>query len=86
MTWSLENQLQFTTATGTGILQFPSMPTNFSFCVNFAEGSRNAARKPTHWFFPEDGLPSLSLTRVTPAQIKHMFDHHRRPEWPTSFD
>lgn len=37
-------------------------------------------------FFAEDQIPPLSLTRVTPAQIAHLFDHHRHPEWPTSFD
>jgi ADP-ribose pyrophosphatase YjhB (NUDIX family) len=37
-------------------------------------------------FFEEHNLPPLSLTRVTPAEIRHMFDHHRHPEWPTSFD
>ena len=37
-------------------------------------------------FFPEDALPQLSLPRVTPAQIQHMFEHWRHPEWPTTFD
>jgi len=37
-------------------------------------------------FFEEDRLPPLSLPRITPVQVKHMFDHHRNPEWPTSFD
>lgn len=37
-------------------------------------------------FFPEDQIPPLSLTRVTPALIAHLFEHHRHPEWPTSFD
>lgn len=37
-------------------------------------------------FFSEDRLPPLSLSRVTPAQVKHMFDHYRNPHWPTSFD
>lgn len=37
-------------------------------------------------FFPEDQLPPLSLSRITPVQVKHMFDHYRNPEWPTSFD
>jgi|SRR5450432_2113530 ADP-ribose pyrophosphatase YjhB (NUDIX family) len=37
-------------------------------------------------FFREDELPPLSIGRVTAAQIKHMFGHHRNPEWPTSFD
>ena len=37
-------------------------------------------------FFEENVLPPLSLSRVTPSQIKHMFDHYRHPEWQTSFD
>lgn len=37
-------------------------------------------------FFEEDDLPPLSLPRVTAAQVKHMFAHHRNPDWPTSFD
>jgi len=37
-------------------------------------------------FFTEDHLPPLSLMRVTPPQIAHMFAHLRHPELPTSFD
>jgi ADP-ribose pyrophosphatase YjhB (NUDIX family) len=37
-------------------------------------------------FFSEDAIPPLSLPRVTPVQIQHMFGHYRHPEWPTSFD
>lgn len=37
-------------------------------------------------FFSEDRIPPLSRERVTPGQIAHLFDHHRHPEWPTSFD
>jgi ADP-ribose pyrophosphatase YjhB (NUDIX family) len=37
-------------------------------------------------FFSENAIPPLSLPRVTPTQIRHMFDHHRHPDWPTSFD
>jgi ADP-ribose pyrophosphatase YjhB (NUDIX family) len=37
-------------------------------------------------FFEEKKLPSLSLSRITPVQVQHMFDHYRHPEWPTSFD
>lgn len=37
-------------------------------------------------FFEETRLPSLSLTRVTPSQIAHMFEHYRQPALPTSFD
>ena len=37
-------------------------------------------------FFPENQIPPLSRTRVTAAQIQHIFDHKRHPEWATSFD
>jgi len=37
-------------------------------------------------FFGENELPELSLTRVTPAQIRRFFEHHRRPDLPTDFD
>lgn len=37
-------------------------------------------------FFSEDKLPPLSLTRITAAELHHLFDHLRHPEWPTSFD
>jgi ADP-ribose pyrophosphatase YjhB (NUDIX family) len=37
-------------------------------------------------FFVENAIPIFSHPRVTPTQIHHMFDHHRHPDWPTSFD
>ena len=37
-------------------------------------------------FFAEDNIPPLSIGRVTPAQIKRMFKHHRHPDLPTDFD
>jgi ADP-ribose pyrophosphatase YjhB (NUDIX family) len=37
-------------------------------------------------FFGEEEIPPLSLVRVTPVQVRHMFEHYRHPEWPTSFD
>ena len=37
-------------------------------------------------FFPEDGLPALSIPRVNPRQIARLFEHHRRPELPADFD
>ena len=37
-------------------------------------------------FFSEDALPPLSAGRVTARQIAHMFEHHRDPRRPTSFD
>ena len=37
-------------------------------------------------FFQRDQLPELSLSRVTPQQIKRFFDHLSHPEWPADFD
>jgi len=37
-------------------------------------------------FFAEGKLPPLSLTRVIESQIHHMFEHHRNPSLPASFD
>jgi ADP-ribose pyrophosphatase YjhB (NUDIX family) len=37
-------------------------------------------------FFGETEMPELSITRITPAQIRRMFEHHRAPEMPTDFD
>lgn len=37
-------------------------------------------------FFAEREIPDLSLTRVTPAQVRRMFHHHRQPDLPTDFD
>jgi ADP-ribose pyrophosphatase YjhB (NUDIX family) len=37
-------------------------------------------------FFGEDELPELSLSRVTPAQIRRFFEHHRSPDLPADFD
>jgi ADP-ribose pyrophosphatase YjhB (NUDIX family) len=37
-------------------------------------------------FFGEPEIPKLSATRVTPAQIRRMFEHHRHPELPADFD
>jgi ADP-ribose pyrophosphatase YjhB (NUDIX family) len=37
-------------------------------------------------FFGESELPELSLSRVTPGQIKRFFEHHRDPILPADFD
>jgi hypothetical protein len=37
-------------------------------------------------FFPENQIPDLSISRVTPAQVARLFEHYRHPEWPTDFD
>ncbi len=37
-------------------------------------------------FFDEQALPELSVSRVTEAQIKRMFEHYRNPDWAADFD
>jgi ADP-ribose pyrophosphatase YjhB (NUDIX family) len=37
-------------------------------------------------FFGEAELPELSLTRITPWQIRRMFEHSREESLPTDFD
>jgi len=37
-------------------------------------------------FFSEHELPHLSLSRVTPFQMRRLFEHHRRPDLPADFD
>jgi ADP-ribose pyrophosphatase YjhB (NUDIX family) len=37
-------------------------------------------------FFAADDLPPLSLTRTTPDEIAHMFEHYRHPDLPATFD
>jgi ADP-ribose pyrophosphatase YjhB (NUDIX family) len=37
-------------------------------------------------FFAEGEIPPLSTGRVTPAQIRRMFEHRRSPHLPTDFD
>jgi ADP-ribose pyrophosphatase YjhB (NUDIX family) len=52
------------------------------------EGGQAAASSETDavGFFGESEIPELSRTRVTPAQIRRVYEHHRHPEWPTDFD
>jgi len=37
-------------------------------------------------FFAEGEIPELSITRVTPEQIRRMFEHYREPQLGTDFD
>ncbi len=37
-------------------------------------------------FFGEHELPELSLSRITPEQIKRFFEHHRDSGLPANFD
>jgi ADP-ribose pyrophosphatase YjhB (NUDIX family) len=37
-------------------------------------------------FFSEADLPPLSQGRISVRQLQHMFEHHRNPQLPASFD
>jgi ADP-ribose pyrophosphatase YjhB (NUDIX family) len=37
-------------------------------------------------FFGETEIPELSIGRVTPGQVRRLFEHYRSPELPTDFD
>jgi len=58
----------------------------FFVCELTGGAARTSIETTAVDFFAEDNIPPLSLSRVTPVQIRHMFDHYRHPEWPTSFD
>ena len=58
----------------------------FFLCETVGGGAKTSMETDAVSFFAEDRIPPLSLERVTPEQITHLFDHYRHPEWPTSFD
>jgi len=58
----------------------------FFVCELMGGEARTSIETTAVHFFAEDNIPPLSLSRVTAVQIRHMFDHYRHPEWPTSFD
>jgi len=58
----------------------------FFVCELTGGEARTSIETTAVHFFAEDNIPPLSLSRVTAVQIRHMFDHYRHPEWPTSFD
>jgi ADP-ribose pyrophosphatase YjhB (NUDIX family) len=68
----------------------PPMPYHvyklFFLCETVGGAAKTSFETDAVSFFAETRIPPLSLTRVTPEQITHLFDHYRHPEWPTSFD
>ena len=68
----------------------PHMPEHvyklFFICESIGGAAKTSNETDAVSFFAEDRIPPLSLTRVTPEQIAHLFEHYRHPEWPTSFD
>lgn len=70
--------------------EHPAMPYHvyklFFVCELCGGKAENSIETSGAEFFGEDELPPLSMARVTPAQMRHMFGHYRNPGWPTSFD
>jgi ADP-ribose pyrophosphatase YjhB (NUDIX family) len=58
----------------------------FFLCEITGGSARPSIETEAADFFAADALPPLSAGRITAAQIAHMFEHHRDPARPTSFD
>ncbi|KAF0111678.1 MAG: NUDIX hydrolase [Chloroflexi bacterium] len=58
----------------------------FFLCDLIAEATPDPIETSDPTYFAENKLPSLSLARVTPEEVKRMFVHHRQPDLPTDFD
>lgn len=70
-----------------GHTPFPFYIYKFFFLCELIGGSPSASIETEEvGFFPEDDIPPLSIGRVTPAQIKRMFEYYRHPDLPTDFD
>jgi ADP-ribose pyrophosphatase YjhB (NUDIX family) len=68
----------------------PPMPFHaykvFFLCELLGGEAATSAETDEVGFFPLDGLPPLSIGRVTETQIRRFFEHHRDPDLPTDFD
>jgi ADP-ribose pyrophosphatase YjhB (NUDIX family) len=58
----------------------------FFVCELTGGSARPSIETEAAEFFAENDLPPLSVGRITATQIAHMFEHHRDPARPTSFD
>jgi ADP-ribose pyrophosphatase YjhB (NUDIX family) len=58
----------------------------FILCDLIGGASTTSVETSDVEFFAEHELPNLSLSRVTPSQIRRFFEHHRKPNLPTDFD
>lgn len=58
----------------------------FILCEVTGGGPATSRETSAVGFFAEHDLPDLSRSRVTPAQIRRLFEHHRHPDWATDFD
>jgi ADP-ribose pyrophosphatase YjhB (NUDIX family) len=58
----------------------------FFICEITGGAARTSYETTAVEFVPLDALPELSTGRATAAQIRRMYEHHRRPDLPTEFD
>jgi len=58
----------------------------FFVCELIGGSARSSLETEAAEFFGLQDLPPLSTGRSTAAQIAHMFEHHRAPGLPTTFD
>ncbi len=58
----------------------------FFLCELIGGAARTSLETDGAQFFAAGSLPPLSLGRVTPGQIVHMFEHLEQPDRPTYFD
>lgn len=58
----------------------------FFLCELLGGEARPSIETSAAGFFPESDLPPLSRGRIAAAQLKVMFEHHRNPQLPASFD
>jgi ADP-ribose pyrophosphatase YjhB (NUDIX family) len=58
----------------------------FLLCEITGGAAQQSSETSAVAFFGESELPELSLTRITPWQIRRMFEHARDESLPTDFD
>jgi ADP-ribose pyrophosphatase YjhB (NUDIX family) len=58
----------------------------FVLCTLVGGSATQSVETDAVAFFREDAIPNLSVSRVTLAQIRRLFEHHRNPALPTDFD
>jgi ADP-ribose pyrophosphatase YjhB (NUDIX family) len=58
----------------------------FILCALQGGSERTSTETDAVGFFGENEIPELSISRVTPGQIRRMFEHHRNAGLPTDFD
>ena len=59
---------------------------HFFLCEIVGGSPRKSVETSEIGFFPEDGLPELSVARISASLIRRCFAHQRQGELPTDFD